>query len=314
MDFNPFLAKPMFEPGHNIDRVASDAEDLVQFSLVVATLGRTTELSRLLQTLADQTHQSFEVIVVDQNAPGYLDETLRSFEGRLTIHHLPSERKGACTARNRGADLAKGTWVMFPDDDCWYPPGMLARAAAAVSSGDLDFFCGRAAGPEGQAVFSLYTQGAARIGRHNVWSTSIEWMAAIRRDLFLKVGGFDEKLGPGSGTPFGAYEINDLVLALLNAGGVGQYDPDWYGYHDFQLDSLGSPDSITKMHHYARGMGYVVRKHRLGAYHLGKVAHRSAIGIAYFLARGNLGRARRSYAIVAGILSGWLQAGDSLAL
>jgi len=39
----------------------------VRVSFIVATAGRTGELYRLLDSLAAQTHQDIEVVVVDQN-------------------------------------------------------------------------------------------------------------------------------------------------------------------------------------------------------------------------------------------------------
>ena len=283
---------------------------LPRFSLVVATLGRTVELSKLLETLAAQTDRDFEILIMDQNAPGYLDAVLEPFRSRLDLRHLPIERRGACAARNRGAEQARGEWVMFPDDDCWYPLDMIERVTRGIEGTGLGFYGGRAADEEGQSVLSRYTPAAADITEDNVWSTSIEWMAAIRRDLFLAAGGFDERLGPGAGTPFGAYEINDLVLGLLRNGATGRYDPDWIGHHDFQPEALGTSDSIAKMYHYARGMGYVLQKRRLGMKHVFMLTHRAMFGAVYFLLSGNFGRARRSRAILAGIASGWWLARD----
>ncbi len=292
-------------------QISSTSEGVLpRFSLVVATLGRTVELSKLLETLAAQTDQDFEVLIMDQNAPGYLDAVLGPFRSRLDLRHLPIERRGACAARNRGAVQARGEWVMFPDDDCWYPLDMIERVTRGIEGTGLGFYGGRAADEEGQSVLSRYTPAAADITEDNVWSTSIEWMAAIRRDLFLAAGGFDERLGPGAGTPFGAYEINDLVLGLLRNGATGRYDPDWIGHHDFQPEALGTSDSIAKMYHYARGMGYVLQKRRLGMKHVFMLTHRAMFGAVYFLLSGNFGRARRSRAILAGIASGWWLARD----
>lgn len=289
---------------------SSTGGEVPRFSLVVATLGRTHELAKLLDTLAGQTDQSFEVLIVDQNPSGYLDEVLAQYRERLDLRHLPMERRGACAARNRGAEQARGEWVMFPDDDCWYPLDMIERVSRGVEGTGLGFYGGRAADEAGQSVLSRYTRVAAEITEQNVWTTSIEWMAAIRRDLFLAAGGFDERLGPGSGTPFGGYEINDLVIGLLRAGASGRYDPEWIGHHDFEPEALGTSDSVAKMYHYARGMGYVLQKRHLGIGHVYRLTHRALFGTVYFLLRGNFGRARRSRAILAGIANGWWLARD----
>jgi glycosyltransferase involved in cell wall biosynthesis len=46
-----------------------------ELSLIIATLGRTLELDRLMATLVNQSFRNFEIIIVDQNA----DDRLTSF-------------------------------------------------------------------------------------------------------------------------------------------------------------------------------------------------------------------------------------------
>jgi GT2 family glycosyltransferase len=53
---------------------------------------------------------------------------------------------------------------------------------------------------------------------------------AIRRAAFQAVGGFDERLGPG--TRFRAAEDNDLFDRLFAAGFEGRYEPDVLGWHE----------------------------------------------------------------------------------
>src|SRR5919197_5997586 len=49
---------------------------LPALDLVVATLGRSDELARLLDSLERQTHQRFRLVVVDQNADDRVDAVL----------------------------------------------------------------------------------------------------------------------------------------------------------------------------------------------------------------------------------------------
>src|SRR5271166_2242893 len=93
-------------------------------SLIIATLGRVTELDRLLASLDRQTYKDFEVIVVDQNLDDRLLPLLREHK-RLSIHRLRSSA-GLSRARNAGMRAAKGDIFCFPDDDCWYPDQLLA--------------------------------------------------------------------------------------------------------------------------------------------------------------------------------------------
>src|SRR5688500_15490805 len=50
--------------------------ELPSFDLVVATIGRVSELERLLESLAAQTHRSFRILVVDQNPDARLAPVL----------------------------------------------------------------------------------------------------------------------------------------------------------------------------------------------------------------------------------------------
>lgn len=58
------------------------------FSLVVATLGRVTELETLLVSLGQQVGSSFEIIAVDQNHDGRLDAVLVRHGETMPIRHV----------------------------------------------------------------------------------------------------------------------------------------------------------------------------------------------------------------------------------
>jgi len=75
----------------------------VLISLVVCTLGRTTPLERLFESLFTQEHKNFEVIVVDQNRDNRLDPL---FEEERWSFPLRRQRttgeKGLSRGRNTG--------------------------------------------------------------------------------------------------------------------------------------------------------------------------------------------------------------------
>lgn len=71
-----------------------------QFSLVLATVGRTHEVERLLCSLDRQEGATFELIVVDQNTDERLAPLLEARKNRYPILHIRAERCGASRARN----------------------------------------------------------------------------------------------------------------------------------------------------------------------------------------------------------------------
>ncbi len=277
----------------------------IETSMVVATLGRSHELGCLIRSLAAQDRQDFELIIVDQNPDDRLLPILANAAGSMRIVHLRTDKKGVCRARNLGAAQARGQWLMFPDDDCWYPPDFLARVDALKKARPSDFYSGRATNMQGQTIMGDFAKQAVSIERATIWTTLIEWMLVVRKSSFDAAGGFDAAIGPGSSTPWGAYEIQDLALNLLSNGRKGWYDPALTGHHPEDRTDRTSAAAIAKMRTYSTGLGYVMRKHgyRFGDY-LPRLLRPLAGAIVYALS-GKPGMARRSWNICAGRWAGW---------
>ena len=98
------------------------------FSLIVATLGRTTELENLFESLASLAYPGFECIIVDQNSDRRVKDIVDWWKGVLNLRVVDSA-PGLSRARNVGLALATGDVVAFPDDDCWYNPSLLASVS-----------------------------------------------------------------------------------------------------------------------------------------------------------------------------------------
>lgn len=277
-------------------------------SMIVATLGRSRELDGLLRSLAAQERTDFEVIVVDQNADERLEPILAAWADHLEIVRVRAESRGVCRARNAGAAHARGKWLLFPDDDCWYPADFLACLDRLRAVHPATFYGGRAVNAQGATIMGAFRTEPGPIGRDGIWTTLIEWMMVVRRDAFEAVGGFDEALGPGAGTPWGAYEAQDLALKLLGAGHDGYYDPRFTGHHPDERGDRTSPASIAKMRAYNGGMGYVMRKHGYGFPDYLPRLLRPLAGVAVYILSGRPNMAKRSWGIFSGRWSGWRNA------
>ena len=236
-----------------------------RLSLVVSTKGRFLELKTLLASLAQQSYRDFQVVIVDQNPHNEL-EILREHDWGFPLKRVarPLDR-GLSRGRNVGLQAACGDYVCFPDDDCWYDRDFLAVAVDRLAATNADVLTGRAAREDGQSINGRFATAPLWVTvPHQVWTTQIEWVAFFRRSLLIRLGGYDEELGIGADTPWQACEGQDIVLRALAVGARCYYDPSLIGRHaEIVIDRPGST-ATQKALGYARGMGYVIRKHRLG--------------------------------------------------
>ncbi len=237
-------------------------------SLVVATVGRTTEVTRLLQTLLVQSDRRFEVLIVDQNPDNRLVAAVRDAESRgLAVQHLRLSEPNLSLARNTGLRAAQGEFIAFPDDDCWYDADAIAKILQAF---------GRSADVQGVvACWQEQSLAAGRMPERKplslpAWRKFRDGDASsitlfFRRALFDRVGGFDERFGVGQW--FGAGEEIDFVLRALAAGALIEREPGALVHHVFDRRHGGDLSRVCRnARQRARGLGGLYAKHRLDAY------------------------------------------------
>jgi hypothetical protein len=264
----------------------------------------------LFESLVAQGHADLEVIVVDQNADNRLAPVMAAWRDRLTLRWDRSARAHANHARNLGLTLARGGLVSFPDDDCTFPPGLLAGVLGAFAADPrLAILTGPAASPEGGLGSGRWREDAGPIDPSNVWTSVIEFNLFLRREVALAMGGFDERLGPG--TPLGSTEGNDLVLRALRAGHAARYDPAQRIVHP---DKRLTPVAVERAALYARGMGFVLRRHAVPAGVWLPFMVRPLGGVLVSALRGNLLAARYYAATLRGRLEGFLTPGATTGL
>ena len=112
----------------------------------------------------------------------------------------------------------------------------------------------------------------------------------------------------GSGTIWGAYEIQDLILKCLAQGAKGHYSPDLTGHHPEDRNDQTTPENIAKMYRYSAGLGYVMRGHGFSALAFLPRLLRPLAGMVVYRLSGRSGMARRSAQILRGRIDGWRSA------
>ncbi len=150
-----------------------------------------------IESALAQAYRPVEVIVIDDGSTDASLEVIKSFGDRIRWETGPN--RGACAARNRGLELARGTFIQFLDaDDVLYPNKLDVMVPIASSAGpsvlavsDWDFEPGN----NGKPVIrrSLHsTEGDAVLFclRHQLpISSPLHWRSNLER-----VGGFNPAL------------------------------------------------------------------------------------------------------------------------
>jgi glycosyltransferase involved in cell wall biosynthesis len=126
---------------------------MTYFSIVIPTYNRLGMLTRVLDALNAQIDAPvFEVVVIND---GSTDETERVLANRTGITFRTQPNGGPGRARNHGASLAKGKFVLFIGDDTVPEPRFLAEHARVHrKSGDdrLVACLGYTGWPDGERV------------------------------------------------------------------------------------------------------------------------------------------------------------------
>lgn len=142
----------------------------------------------------------FEVIVVDDCSPDETARVAELYQPKVKVVRL-KRNSGPAKARNEGVKKAKGKIVLFLDADVICYPDTIKRVAERfLKDKDLTALTGVWVRPRKSKDFfpnykalrdwSYWINERDQRGYFYLFSTRI---AAIKRDVFLRLGGFDER-------------------------------------------------------------------------------------------------------------------------
>ena len=89
-------------------------------SVIIPAYNRAKTIERSINSVLHQTYGDIEVIVVDDCSDDDLKTVLSSIRDERIRYYRLDTRSGACAARNRGIQEARGEYIAFQDsDDEW---------------------------------------------------------------------------------------------------------------------------------------------------------------------------------------------------
>lgn len=115
-----------------------DSTGAIAFSVIMPTFNRRAVIAESIRSVLAQTHQSFELIVVDDGSTdgtgGWLRETYAAelAGGRIVYLPLPANG-GVAAARNAALAAARHPWIAYADSDNVLAQGLLDAFARRIA-------------------------------------------------------------------------------------------------------------------------------------------------------------------------------------
>ncbi len=171
-------------------------------SVIVPTYNRPERLRTALASLAAQTYQDFEVIVVN-DAGCDVGDFIAACADRHRITTICHDRnRGLAAARNSGLRVAKGTYVAYLDDDDRYLPNHLETLVAFLDHHECRIAYTDAWRVHERQIDGQYVEIARDVPYSNEFSPADLLVSNYfpvlcvmhARQCLEEVGGFDESL------------------------------------------------------------------------------------------------------------------------
>ena len=165
-----------------------------RISVIIPVYNAEVYLRQCLESLAASTEPAFECIVVDDGSTDGSPDVAREF-GALVLS--TGGRNGPALARNLGAKAARGEILFFVDSDICVQPDTLSQIGSEFTMNpDVDAVMGSYdRWPSAKNFMSQYRNLMHHYVHQKSRREAVTFWAgcgAMRREVFLEFGGFDE--------------------------------------------------------------------------------------------------------------------------
>ncbi|MCB9361265.1 MAG: glycosyltransferase [Flavobacteriales bacterium] len=197
-----------------------------------------------------------EIIIVDNNSKKKVLIPKQFINKGITINLISCTRPGPGSARNAGANIAKGKWLFFTDSDCLFTETTLKGYIR--NDDDVVAYAGKVV-PFKQNIISKYYDSINLLNppiskkNHKTPQYIVTANCLIRKDVFLKINGFDESFIVAAG------EDVDLGLRLLEHGEI-YYANDAIIKHNYENNIISF---YKRFYRYGVGISLLEKKYNM---------------------------------------------------
>lgn len=168
--------------------------DDVKFSIIMPTFNRGGFISKAINSCLAQTHQNFELIIVDDGSTDGTKEFIENSykkeieEGKIKYFYKNNE--GVCKARNYALERAKNEWIAYLDsDNILYPNYLESFAYNIINNKAKVFYCRLKRMSDKSILGQQFDFNKLLLGNYIDMGTFVH-----HNSLYKEQGGFDENM------------------------------------------------------------------------------------------------------------------------
>ena len=192
-------------------------------SVIICTRNRGASAVDAIASVLASEEPDLELLVIDQSTNRETEDAVAPFRTDDRFHYIASDEVGTGRARNMGLRAARGTYVLYTDDDCEVAANWIETMTSCFDRNArvAVVFSNVIAAPHDSAAgfvptYVRSTDNLVTSLRQKCTARGIGAGMAVRRDAVLAIGGFDACLGPG--TEFPDCEDGDIASRALLKG------------------------------------------------------------------------------------------------
>ena len=219
-------------------------------TVIIPTHNRWPMLGEAVESVLAQTSPDYELIVVDDGSTDETTQRLRDYGAHITV--LTQPRRGVAAARNVGARAAAAKYLAFLDSDDLWHPNKLQRQLDFMESNTAVEIC---------QTEEIWIRNGVRVNprrKHrkpsgDIFRASLDLCLVspsavmMRRELFERVGGFDESLPVCEDYDLWLRISKDIKVPLVpealvtkRGGHADQLSRSTWGFDRFRVISIAN--------------------------------------------------------------------------